>query len=65
MTDKTEAKPPEKKKTVEQAVRDGVDAFVVKHLRNSDFSRDTAAWNRFHEGLPVLIDEVVKEVKGA
>lgn len=66
MTDtNTNDKPPvEKKKTVKEAVEAGVEAFIAKHLRSSDFSRDTPAWNHFQEGLPVLIDEIVKEVKG-
>lgn len=49
---------------VEEAVKRGVEAFVANHLRNSDFSRDTPAWNHFQAGLPALIESIVKEVKG-
>lgn len=55
------AKAPDK---TEEAVRRGVEAFVDGHLRNSDFSRDTPAWNHFQAGLPALIESIVKEVKG-
>lgn len=68
MADKDEQAPaPAKAKAldkIEEAVTRGVDAFVASHLRNSDFSRDTPAWNHFQAGLPALIESIVKEVKG-
>ena len=49
---------------IKEAVARGVAVFMDTHLRNSDFSRDTPAWNHFQEGLPVLIESITKEVKG-
>lgn len=55
---------PAKPDAVTEAVTRGVNSFVDAHLRNSDFSRDTPAWNHFQAGLPALIEAIVKEVKG-
>lgn len=41
-----------------------VEAFLEKHLRNSDFSRDTAAWNHFQAGIPVLIGCIAEVMEG-
>lgn len=49
---------------VEQAVARGVDEFVATHLRNSPFSRDTTAWNHFHEGKSALVGSIVKQLEG-
>lgn len=49
---------------IADAVKRGVDEFTNVHLRNSDFSQDTPAWNHFQAGLPVLIESITKEVKG-
>lgn len=48
----------------EEAARRAVEAFVEKHLRNSDFSRDTPAWNHFQAGIPVLIGCIAEEMEG-
>lgn len=64
MADKDETTPAPKPDKITEAVTRGVDAFVANHLRNSDFSRDTPAWNHFQAGLPALIESIVKEVKG-
>lgn len=60
---KTGAKP-KAPDAIEEAVKRAVDGFIDQHLRNSDFSRDTPAWNHFQAGLPVLIESITKEVKG-
>lgn len=52
-------------KKVTDAVERGIEAHIAAHLRNSDFSRDTPAWNHFRAGLPDLIGSIVKEVMGA
>lgn len=59
----TGAKAPAKS-TTGAKVKAGVDAFIETHLRNSDFSRDTAAWNHFQAGIPVLIGAIVAELEG-
>lgn len=47
----------------EQAAKRAVDRFIDDHLRNSDFSRDTPAWNHFQAGLPVLIGYIAEEME--
>lgn len=49
---------------VTQAVERGIEAHIASYLRNSDFSRDTPAWNHFRAGLPDLVGLIVKEVTG-
>lgn len=49
--------------SVEQKAKAAVDKFVDQHLRNSDFSRDTPAWNHFQAGIPVLIGAIVSEME--
>lgn len=66
-TTTTEAETPNVAKTPSEfdaAVTRGVDAWIDTHLRNSDFSRDTPAWNHFQAGLPALIESIKQEVKG-
>lgn len=50
--------------SAEDKAKRAVDAFIAKHLRNSDFSRDTPAWNHFQAGLPVLIGCIAAEMEG-
>lgn len=47
----------------EQRAKAAVDKFIDQHLRNSDFSLDTPAWNHFQAGLPVLIGCIVSEME--
>lgn len=49
--------------SVEQKAKAAVDKFVDQHLRNSDFSLDTPAWNHFQAGIPVLIGAIVSEME--
>lgn len=60
---KTETAASETHNLVEQAVTRGVEAFIDAHLRNSEFSRDTPAWNHFQAGLPVLIGSILAELE--
>lgn len=46
----------------ESKVRAVVDEWVGAHLRNSDFSRNTEAWNHLMKSLPKLVEGIVKEV---
>jgi len=63
----TEAKTPTPvAKTVDKvgdAICRGIEKFEVEHLRNSSFSQDTAAWNHFRAGLPVLIEAIKSELE--
>lgn len=47
-----------------EVVGGAVSAWVDGYLRNSDFSQNTPAWNHFMNGLPALIEGIVKEVEG-
>lgn len=47
----------------ESKVKGVVDEWVNTHLRNSDFSRSTDAWNHLMKSLPKLVEGIVKEVK--
>jgi hypothetical protein len=47
----------------EQRAKAAVDKFIDQHLRNSNFSLDTPAWNHFQAGLPVLIGCIVTEME--
>lgn len=49
--------------SMEQKAKAAVDKFVDQHLRNSDFSLDTPAWNHFQAGIPVLIGAIVSEME--
>lgn len=49
---------------VQAKVEAGIAAFIDTHLRNSDFARDTAAWNHFQAGLPVLTGCIVNALEG-
>lgn len=42
----------------------GVQDFIDNHLRNSPVSRNTAAWNHFREGVPVLIAKIKHALEG-
>lgn len=44
------------------AVNKGVEAWVDQHLRNTDFSRDTAAWNVLQGALPHLAPMITEEI---
>lgn len=46
----------------ESKVKAVVDGWVSAHLRNSDFSRNTEAWNHLMKSLPKLVEGIVKEV---
>lgn len=46
------------------AAERAVERFTADHLRNSDFARDTPAWNHFQAGLPVLIGYFEQEMEG-
>lgn len=48
---------------LEAAVRRGVEAWLDQHLRNSNFSQDTGAWNVLQGALPHLAPCITKEVK--
>lgn len=48
---------------VQARVTAAIESWTGSHLRGSDFSRDTAAWNHFQKGLPALIQGIVKEVE--
>lgn len=47
-----------------EAIGGAVQAWIDGYLRNSDFSQNTPAWNHFMNGLPTLIEGIVKEVEG-
>lgn len=68
MSDEAEQTAPKAKPAatdrIKEAVQRGVDNHIATDLRNSDFSRDTPAWNHFQATLPALIESIVKEVKG-
>lgn len=49
--------------SVEQKAKAAIDKFIDLHLRNSDFSLDTPAWNHFQAGIPVLIGAIVSEME--
>lgn len=51
------------KTVLEAQVTAAIESWTANHLRGSDFSRDTAAWNHFQKGLPALIQGIVKEVE--
>lgn len=48
---------------IEQKAKAAVNKFIDQHLRNSNFSLDTPAWNHFQAGLPVLIGCIVSEME--
>lgn len=56
-----------KEKTEEKPQADPVDAgiaaWVDKHLRNSAFSQDTAAWNHLQGVLPLLGPMIKGEIE--
>lgn len=45
-------------------VEEAIMVWVNGYLRNSDFSQNTPAWNHFMNGLPTLIEGILKEVEG-
>lgn len=49
--------------STEKAVEKAIHEFLDAHLRDSDFSRDTPAWNHFQAGIPVLIESITKAIK--
>lgn len=49
--------------SAEAKVKAAVDSWVNRHLRNSDFSRNTAAWNHLNNVLPNLVEGILKEVR--
>lgn len=51
------------KRNVEGRAKAAVDKFIAEHLRNSDFSLDTPAWNHFQAGIPVLIGCIASEME--
>ena len=64
---KTEAEtkvPSKKESAVHGKVKEAVDEFVDKHLRNSPFSRNTPAWNHLQERIPLLIEGITQKVEG-
>lgn len=55
---------PTKVDSVRTAVREAIDEHVATLLRNSNFSRDTPAWNHFNQSIPALVEGIVTAVKG-
>ncbi len=41
--------------------QNAVDKFIRAHIHNSDFSRDTPAWNHFHAVIPALVEIIATE----
>lgn len=58
----TAKRPTSTEKSVESAIRAGVDQWINDHLRNTEFSRDTLAWNKLQAALPHLAGAIIKEV---
>lgn len=49
--------------TLADKIAAAVDKWAVGHLHNSDFSRDTPAWNHFQASRGALIKEIEQGVK--
>lgn len=49
--------------TLADKVAAAVDKWVVEHLHNSDFSRDTPAWNHFQSKKDALVKAIEQGVK--
>ncbi len=68
MDDKPEKEPKASAQTksekLEEAIYRGITEFVNAHLRDSDFSRDTPAWNHFRQGIPLLTKFIAKQLEG-
>lgn len=52
-----------KEPTLADKVAAAVDKWVVEHLHNSDFSRDTPAWNHFQSKKDALVKAIEQGVK--
>ncbi len=50
------------KPSLEDRVNAAVDGWISEHLRNSEFSQDTPAWNHFNNVRPALVEAVLKGV---
>ncbi len=64
MEDKKDQPKNLKRLALETKAQAAVDKFIADHLRNSPFSQDTAAWNHFQAGIPVLIGAIADEMEG-
>ena len=64
MADTNTAKADKKNEpTLADKIAAAVDKWAVEHLHNSDFSRDTPAWNHFQASRGALIKEIEQGVK--
>lgn len=52
-----------KEPTLADKIAAAVDKWVVDELHNSDFSRDTPAWNHFQEKRGALVKAIEQGVK--
>lgn len=58
------AEPIDTRSPTEIQAQDLVDRWAAEHLHNSDFSRDTPAWNHFHAAQTSLVGLIAAALEG-